>query len=668
MRLSKKIGIGFGIMVLASCAAVSVNWLSIRGIKKMSLINDQISKSYECLLEIRRQEKNFILRGFKKYGTDTKNAFEKWQALVEDLIARLEGLRANPDLDRREVDFVGQALTSFREYATAFQDIVDVRKRQDEALPRWMTIPSELFAGTRDTVARVIDPLTARARLNGNIQALSDLTQIEKSLHEKVIQPFLLLRAGADSAVAHNIKEGKEPKSPVIDIRKSLTQWQQQVTSYPELAGIAGMIAGHIEQWEVAERGYVDAMEAQNQANTLMVAAARELGKILNDKSDAINTRMFQVMNRSVLIGLVTAAGSTILGILIAVLTAHHITRSINEASSMLANIAQGDGDLTRRLEIATKDEIGEMAGWFNLFIEKLQKMIGEIASESKFVESAISELSAISGQMNQGSRDVSDNSNSVATAAEQMSGNMNSVAAAMEQTATNINTVSDAVEKMSATIEEIARSGSRTSAVTNQAVQEAGQAAAKVQQLGQAAEKIGKVTETITDISEQTNLLSLNATIEAARAGEAGKGFAVVASEIKELARQTTAATEEIRSKIEGIQHSTVETVDEIERITKVIHEANELINSIAVAVEEQSRVVRDIADSVIQASAGLSEVNQNVAYTNTTAGEVAQNLSDLSRTASDMAHSSHHINESITHLTQLTGKLDYLVGQFNI
>ncbi len=379
------------------------------------------------------------------------------------------------------------------------------------------------------------------------------------------------------------------------------------------------------------------------------------------DEAEALAAKKAITMGIGLVLGIAVVA---ILGL--TWLLIRSITRPIKQVSDMLEDIAQGEGDLTKRLEVTTKDEIGNMAKWFNLFVDKLQKMIKDISGEAQIVGSSSTELAAVATQMNHGSQSTSDRSNSVASAAEQMSSNMTSVAAAMEEATTNVNTVASAAEEMSATIGEIAQNSGRASEVTRQAVQEAQQASIKVEQLGTAAQEIGQVTQTITEISEQTNLLALNATIEAARAGEAGKGFAVVANEIKDLANQTAQATEEIRGKIEGIQNSTGETVHEIGKITHVINEANELMNTIATAVEEQSSAVREIANNVSQASSGLSEVNQNVAQTTTASGEVAQNVADLSRTAADMAQSSQQINTSVGELSQLAEKLNQLVGQF--
>ncbi|WP_306548926.1 methyl-accepting chemotaxis protein [Desulfobulbus sp.] len=227
------------------------------------------------------------------------------------------------------------------------------------------------------------------------------------------------------------------------------------------------------------------------------------------------------------------------------------ITKPINSAVEGLKDIAEGEGDLTKRLAVVSNDEVGEMAMWLNIFIEKLQKIIKEISANAGNVNGSSSMLSEISHNLMTDAEDTSGLANNVATAAEEMSANLNNVAASMEQSSTNTNMVASAAEEMSATINEIAENAEKARSVSSDAVDQAILASSKMEELGQAANKIDKVTETITEISEQTNLLALNATIEAARAGEAGKGFAVVANEIKELAKQTATATMDIKNSL---------------------------------------------------------------------------------------------------------------------
>jgi methyl-accepting chemotaxis protein len=344
------------------------------------------------------------------------------------------------------------------------------------------------------------------------------------------------------------------------------------------------------------------------------------------------------------------------------------ITRPIVTASEMLKDIAQGEGDLTRRLEVTSSDEVGELAKWFNVFVENVQRIIGSVAENARQVNDASAELNAISDQMSAGAGQTSDKANTVAAASEEMSANMNSVAAAMEEAATNVGMVATAAEEMTATIKEIAQNTEKARGITGDAVSQAKNASSQVAELGTAAQEIGKVIETITEISEQVNLLALNATIEAARAGDAGKGFAVVANEIKDLARQTASATGEIKSRVEGIQNSTDGTVTEIGNITRVVNEVNEIVSTIATAVEQQSVTTNEIAGNVAQAAQGIDEVNENVAQSSTVSSEISRDIAEVTQASSEISNSSAQISMSAESLNGLAQELNDLVGRFKV
>jgi methyl-accepting chemotaxis protein len=344
------------------------------------------------------------------------------------------------------------------------------------------------------------------------------------------------------------------------------------------------------------------------------------------------------------------------------------IVKPIRNTAAMLKDIAEGEGDLTRRLAVGARDEMGEMATWFNTFMEKLQGIIRQIAEDASTLNDASSSLSAIAGQMTEGVETMSHRSEQVAAASEAMSGNMNSVAAASEQAATNVNMVASATEEMTATVGEIARHSEKARTITESAVSKAGSASVKVDELGHAADEISKVTEVITDISEQTNLLALNATIEAARAGEAGKGFAVVANEIKELAKQTATATQDIKNRITGIQGSTADTVTQIEEITGVINEVNEIVATIATAVEEQAATSQEIANNVAQASRGILDVNENVNQSSTVSDTISGDIAEVNTSVQEIANSSSQVNLNSDELSALADKLRELVGRFKV
>ena len=338
----------------------------------------------------------------------------------------------------------------------------------------------------------------------------------------------------------------------------------------------------------------------------------------------------------------------------------------INRTVAMLRDIAQGEGDLTKRMEVLKNDEIGELANWFNQFLDRLERIVRDFGSKAHSLSLSSDTLSGIANQMNGTTKNATHRSQRVAEGAGSMSANMASVAAASEQASTNVNAVASAVEEMAATVAEIAGNSENARVIAHKAANSATITSEKVNRLGHDVSEIGKVTEVITEISEQTNLLALNATIEAARAGESGKGFAVVANEIKELAKQTAAATGEIKAKIDAIQSSTTDTVNEIHNISEIIQDVNTIVATIATAVEEQSVATSEIAQNLSQASVGIQDVNQNVAQVSVVTDEISQDISEVSLATEDMNIVSSELTTHAHDLFKLSEQLTAVVQKF--
>ncbi|MFO7751439.1 MAG: bacteriohemerythrin [Desulfobacteraceae bacterium] len=344
------------------------------------------------------------------------------------------------------------------------------------------------------------------------------------------------------------------------------------------------------------------------------------------------------------------------------------VVKPINTVAAGMKDIAAGEGDLTKRITVSRKDEIGLLVEWFNAFVQRINNIIVDIGGNSETVTAASAELLSVSEQMAEGADNLSGRANTVAAASEEMSVNMTSVAAASEQASTNIGTVSDSASQMQATLGEVAANCEKARSISGNAGIEVDKASRRVTLLGEAAREISKVTEVITDIAEQTNLLALNATIEAARAGEAGKGFAVVAEEIKNLAGQTASATNDIRQKIEGIQSSTDDTVQDVTKITAVFSDVNEIVTTIAAAVEEQSAAATEVADNIGQASTGISEVNENVAQTSQVSSEITKDIAGVNSVAREMSDKGVQMNHSARDLSELSTKLRDMITVFKV
>ena len=341
----------------------------------------------------------------------------------------------------------------------------------------------------------------------------------------------------------------------------------------------------------------------------------------------------------AVSLGLGLAAG--VLGILLIWLTALGVTRPILGVAAMLRNIASGEGDLTRRLEYAKQDELGELASWFNRFLDKLQPIIADVKNSVTDARSTADQSALIASQTSDGMQQQFREVDQVATAFQEMSATAQDVAHNAAQAAEAARTADQAsreglqvIDKTTSTIELLANE-------MNVAMQE-------VKSLASSSEQIGSVLEVIRSIAEQTNLLALNAAIEAARAGEAGRGFAVVADEVRNLAKRTQDSVEEIRQVIEGLQSGTrevvstmhsshrqaqgsVEQVEQavaaLQRISQSVSLITDMNLQIASAAEEQSSVAEEINRNV----ASIRDVTESISAQADESAKISQNLNRL-------------------------------------
>jgi len=347
--------------------------------------------------------------------------------------------------------------------------------------------------------------------------------------------------------------------------------------------------------------------------------------------------------------------------IIVSGIMASSISKPIIEVTNTIKDISEGEGDLTHSLKVHSKDEVGDLARYFNKLMEVLRRPIGETKDVLEELAASSKSLSSVSNDLSASSEETASTAASVASTAEQMSVNINAmaggaeeasvnaneVAGSAEEMSTNMNTMAAAIEEMSASISEISSNANDARQVAGEATVKSGEATSTMNRLGTAAREIGQVTDVIKKIADKTNLLALNATIEAASAGEAGKGFAVVAGEIKELANQSAVSADDIAQRIDSIQDETTNAVEVIKEVSDIIVKISQSIEAIAGHVGQQTKASNEIANNVAQSSTGAKRVASAI-------GEVAKGSRDIARNASEAAVGATNVSQNISSMKE--------------
>lgn len=400
---------------------------------------------------------------------------------------------------------------------------------------------------------------------------------------------------------------------------------------------------------------------------------AEAIGKKVESLVKEQNDRLVGSMEDIIRISNISASVIAIVGLCLFIITltlAIAITKSIvNPLKEIVKSIKElGGGNLKSKCTVNRGDEMGEISNAINDTIDSLRKTIEDISTSSNVLASSSQELFSTSNQIASNSEEMSSQSNAVVSATEQTLSSVNTISSSAEEMSYSVSTVATAIEEMSSSLNEVAKNCQKEFEIASNANKQTLFTREIMEKLGIASKEIGKIIETINDIADQTNLLALNATIEAASAGEAGKGFAVVANEVKELAKQTSQATDEIGRQIEEMQTNTKDSIKAIESVTTVIQEVNSISQNITGSVEEQSATINEIAKNIGEASKAAKETARSVQETANGVKEVSSNIQGLNTVVGNTSNGVAQINSRTNELSKLAEGLRGIISQFQV